>query len=62
MARSYLLKAANDNSLGRTVVVNIPELDDTQMSVLADIFAGLLSESPAAANDNQPTPLKRDRQ
>lgn len=61
MSRSFPLQIANDNALGRTVVVNISRPDGAQLSILADIFAGLLVENPVAANDNAPARRRRDR-
>jgi hypothetical protein len=61
MSGISLVQAANDNSLGRTVLVSIPEPDEMQLSVLADIFAGLLVQHPVADNDNAPVRRRRDR-
>lgn len=48
------LQAANDNDLGRDVVIHMPEPSKEQMAVLADIFTALFDEAPDAANDNGP--------
>lgn len=61
MSRSLSLEAANDNALGRPVVVSIPRPDGVQLSILADIFAGLLVDHPVAANDNAPARRRQDR-
>nr|WP_313518801.1 hypothetical protein [Brevundimonas diminuta] len=61
MSGISLVQAANDNGLDRPVLVNIPEPDDMQMSVLADIFAGLLVQNPVADNDNAPVQSRRGR-
>ena len=60
MSRSFPVDVANDNALGRPVVVSIPRPDGVQMSILADIFAGLLIEHPVAANDNATARRRRD--
>jgi hypothetical protein len=61
MSRSFPLEVANDNALGRTVVVAIPRPGEAQLSLLADIFAGLLIDHPVADNDNAPARRRRDR-
>ncbi len=61
MSGISLVRADNDNGLGRTVLVSIPEPDEMQLSVLADIFAGLLAHHPVADNDNASLRRRRDR-
>ncbi|MEN5169474.1 hypothetical protein ABE444_07905 [Brevundimonas pondensis] len=61
MSGISLVQAANDNGLGRPVFVSIPEPDEMQMSVLADIFAGLLVHDLVADNDNAPVRSRRGR-
>lgn len=56
---SCVVKAANDNELGRTVVVHMSEPTDDQISLLAEIFCGVLDGNLLAANDNEAAQTQR---
>lgn len=48
----YVVTAANDNDLGRSVIVHMSKPSDNQISILAELFCVLLDEKLQAANDN----------